>query len=89
MRDLLLVHVAGADGPQLRLTVDLSQQEHHEHIAPGGGFPDGAHPRFFGKGVSQDCRCSGENLLDLAAGNAVLAAFRPVPIVPVETRNLH
>ena len=39
MRDFVLMHVAGADGPQLRLAVDLAELEHQEDMAPGGRGP--------------------------------------------------
>lgn len=89
MRDLLLVHVAGADRPQLRLAVDLAELEHHEDMAPRCRGPDGAHPRLLGKRISQDRRRPGENLLNLGAGQAMLAAFGPVARVPVEACDLH
>src|SRR5690554_6633289 len=89
VRDLLLMHVAGADGPELRLAVDLSQHEHHEHIATGSGFADSAHPRFLGERIRRNCRRPGKDLLDLCAGYAMLSAFGPVSIVPIETCDFH
>ena len=89
MRDFLLVHVAGADRPQLRLAVDLAELEHHEDMASRGRGPDGTHPRLLGKRISQDCRRPGEDLLDLGLGQAMLAAFGPVARVPIEACNLH
>ena len=89
MRYLLWVHVAGADGPQLRLAVDLAELEHHEDMAPGCRGPDGAHPRLLGKRIGQDRRRPGEDLLNLGSGQAVLAAFGPVARVPIEACDLH
>lgn len=89
MRDLLEVHIAGADRPQLRLAVDLTELEHHEDMAPRCRGPDGAHPRLLGKRIGQDRRRPGENLLDLGLGQAMLAAFGPVARVPIEACDLH
>jgi len=89
MRDLLWVHVAGADRPQLRPTIDLAELEHHEDMAPGGRSPDGAHPRLLGKRIGQDRRRPGKDLLDLGLGQAMLAAFGPVARVPIEACDLH
>lgn len=89
MRDLLLVHVAGADGPQLRLAVDLAELEHHEDMASRGRGPDGAHPRLLGKRIGQDRRHPGEHLLDLGLEQTMLAAFGPVARIPIEACDLH
>lgn len=89
MRDLLLMHVAGADGPQLRVAVDLAELEHHEDMASRCRGPDGAHPRLLGKRIGQDRRRPGEDLLDLGSGQAMLAAFGPVARVPIKARNFH
>ena len=89
MRDLLWVHVAGADGPQLRPAVDLAELEHHEDMAPRGRGADGAHPRLLGKRIGQDRRRPGEDLLDFGLGQAMLAAFGPVARVPIEAGDLH
>ena len=89
MRDLLLMHVAGADRPQLRLAVDLAELEHHEDMASRCRGPDGAHPRLLGKRIGQDRRRPGEDLLDLGSGQAMLAAFGPVARIPIEACNLH
>lgn len=89
MRDLLLMHVAGADRPQLRLAVDLAELEHHEDMASRGRGPDGTHPRLLGKRIGQDRRRPGKDLLDLGLGQAMLAAFGPVARVPIEACDLH
>lgn len=89
MRDLLWVHVAGANGPQLCLAVELAELEHHENMASRRRGPNGAHPRLFGKRIGQDRRRPGEDLLDLGLGQAMLATFGPVARVPIEACNLH
>ncbi len=89
MRDLRWVHVAGADRPQLGLTADLAELEHHEDMAPRCCGSDGAHPHPFGKRIGQDRRRPGKDFLDLGSGQAMLAAFGSVARIPIEACNLH
>ncbi len=90
MLHLSLVHVTGADGPDQGLLASLPEREGDEHPSACFRSADGAEALLLEGvlGICMDGRAEHEDRLDLLAGNAVLAAFRPVPIVSLEASDL-
>lgn len=89
MIDLLLVHVAGADGSKQSAATLLTKHENQEDVAPLWRLPDGSHARFVGVWVWHHGWRAKQYGLHLLAGNAVLAALGPVALVPVEANEPH
>src|SRR5690606_24942553 len=89
VRDLFLQHVAGTDRANFQLPAHCPQHEHQEDVPPGPRPPDCPLARPVGPGVRHAGRRPGHHLLDFFPGHAVLASFRPIPGIPVETRDLH
>src|SRR5690606_32014401 len=89
VRDLFCVHVPSADRAYFQLPAHHPQHEHQEDTPPGPRPPDCPLARLVRPGVRHAGRRPGHHLLYFFPGHAVLAAFRPVPGIPVETRDLH
>jgi len=89
--NLLGMHVAGADGADPRVAVAMAECEGNQQMASRLGASDGE-IALFGRGmagIGVDCRSALKHGLDLFARDAVLAAFRPVAIIPVKPGNAH
>lgn len=60
-----------------------------KNVTSGFSSANSPHARFTGMRIRHDGRFSHQDLLDFRAGDTMLATFRPVAVIPVETRNLH
>jgi hypothetical protein len=91
MPNLMLVHVACTDRTDAGYTVSLAQAKDYEYVAAVADFADGAQARFWGcgMGIFEGCELAAKDGLDLMAGQAVLAALRPIAGIPVKAADLH
>jgi hypothetical protein len=91
MQAFLFVEVAGADRPQQFGVVPHPKGENNEDRSPVTQFSNRKKPLF----AFPPLRC-GENgdgaqekLFDVFPSEAMLAAFRPVAVIPIEAFKLH